>query len=230
MVAVMIDFSIEDRVAVIAMDDGKANAISHALVAAVSEALERAEHEARAVAMVGREGRFCAGFDLNEFNKGAEPTRALLKAGAGLMLRIFQHPQPLVLGCTGHAVAGGALWLLAGDTRIGARGSFKIGLNETAIGMVIPRFGLELANYRLSRRHLQAAVIQARMFGPEEATDAGYLDEVVDPSEVRGRATAVAQDLAKISGDAYAGNKRDLRAETIARLEAAVAALDTVGR
>ena len=38
-----------------------------------------------------------------------------------------------------------AFLLLASDIRIGADGPFRIGLNEVAIGIPVPTFGLELA-------------------------------------------------------------------------------------
>ena len=221
----MLTFTLDNDVAVIGMDDGKVNAISHDFCAQVQSALDRAEREARAVALIGRPQRFSAGFDLNVFKQGEEATYGLLQAGGALMLRLFRHPQPLIMGCTGHAIAGGALLLLTGDTRVAAAGEFKIGLNETAIGMVLPQFGLELAQHRLSPQHIQAAVIQAQLFNPEGARAAGFVDEVVPPDEVPARTVAVAQQMATIAGAAYAGNKRNLRAEALARLEASLAQL-----
>ena len=38
----------------------------------------------------------------------------------------------------------GAILLFTSDVRIGAEGTFKIGLNEVAIGMPVPRFAVEL--------------------------------------------------------------------------------------
>ena len=66
-------------------------------------------------------------------------------------MRIYGHPQPVVLGVTGHALAAGALLALSCDVRIGGDGPAKIGLNETAIGMGLPHYAVELAQARLSR-------------------------------------------------------------------------------
>ena len=57
-------YQLEDRTAVITIDDGKANALGHEAVDALSGALDRAVVEASAVLLVGRPGRFCAGYDL----------------------------------------------------------------------------------------------------------------------------------------------------------------------
>ena len=48
-----------------------------------------------------------------------------------------------MVACTGHAIAAGALLLLGADIRIGARGDFRIGLIETQLGMVLPRWAAD---------------------------------------------------------------------------------------
>src|SRR3546814_15950736 len=87
---------------------------------------------------------------------GIERTRALVGAGGRILMRIFGHPQPVVVAVTGHALAAGALLTLACDTRIGADGPSKIGLNETAIGMGLPQYATELAAARLSPAHVRS--------------------------------------------------------------------------
>ena len=90
----------------------------------------------------------------------------------------------------GHAVAAGALLLLGADERVGARGEFRIGLIETQIGMVLPRWAAELARERLSPRHFQQRDgRRARCTTPTAPVDAGFLDAVVDAERARrGRA------------------------------------------
>src|SRR5699024_3069674 len=67
-----VQLSIEDGVAVGRLDDGKANAVSHRLLEQLHQALDTAEAEATAVALIGREGKFSAGFDLSVMTQGAE--------------------------------------------------------------------------------------------------------------------------------------------------------------
>jgi len=173
--------TITDDVAVVRLDDGKANALTIEVIDAAHDAIDRAETEAKAVLLVGRDGRFCAGFDLGVM-AGEDPdaARELLRAGAELALRLYMHPQPVVAACTGHALAMGAILLMACDTRIGADGAFKIGTNEVGIGMQLPRFAVVLARDRLSKRHLQMATQHAQIFDPAGAVDAGYLDRVAE--------------------------------------------------
>ncbi len=216
------DYNQQGDVAVLTLDDGKANAISPAFVDAVNEGLDRAGDDAKSVLITGRPGMFSGGFDLKEFEKGPDASMALVNKGARMLLRIFSHPQPVVIACSGHAIAAGAFMLLAADTRVGAEGDFKIGLNETAIGMTLPTFGLELAKSRLSKRYQTAAVIQAQLFDPEGARDVGFLDEVVAADSLIDHALQRAGALAKIPGDAYAANKLAIREASIATIRASL--------
>jgi enoyl-CoA hydratase len=217
---VSVSVEIRDSVAVVSWDDGKANALGFEALDALHAALDRAEKDAGAVLLVGRPGRFSAGFDLKQLGAGGDSIRKLVDGGARLLVRLYLHPQPVVVACTGHALAAGALIVMVGDTRIGARGDFKIGLNEVAIGMIVPEFLVELARDRLSKRHFNDAVVKARLYDAEGAVDAGFLDEACDPDALFDRGLAEAQRLAQLPAPAYAGSKRAVRQATVDRIEA----------
>ena len=210
-------YELIDTVALVTMDDGKANGFGLDMIAAVQACLDRAAKEAQAVVLTGRAGVLSGGFDLKVIRGGdPEAVSAMIDAGARLMMRLYGLPQPLVIAATGHAVALGAFCLLTGDHRIGAGGDFRIGLNEVAIGMSLPPFGLMLANQRLSRRHLARATLGATLFSPQAAKDAGFLDEVAAPAELREAALAAARQLASLDGVAFAAVKSSLRGPAIA--------------
>ena len=147
----------EGDVAVVTLDDGKANVISTAVIDALHGHLDRLESEgARALVLVGRPGRFSAGFDLSEMTAGVESMRALVVHGARWLMRLYGLGVPTVAACTGHALAAGALTLLSCDVRVGADVPAKIGLNEVAIGMALPKFAVELARERVPLHELGA--------------------------------------------------------------------------
>ena len=112
-------------IAVVALDDGKVNALGPELLAGLQAALDRAEKEAKALVLTGRPGRFSAGFDLSVLGGGGAAGRDLVTRGAETALRLIDFPLPVVAACSGHAIAMGALLLLASDFRIGATGSFE---------------------------------------------------------------------------------------------------------
>ncbi len=210
--------TIEDGVAVVRIDDGKANALSHATIEALHGALDEASANARAVCFIGRPGRFCAGFDLSVMTAGAESTRALVGAGGRLMMRLYGHPQPTVVAATGHALAAGALFLLACDTRMCADVPAKIGLNETAIGMGMPMYGVELARERLTPSAFVRGLLQAEIYDPAGAVAAGYLDRIVAADELEATAVAEARRLGAFRADAYRITKLASRTATISRV------------
>lgn len=210
--------TIEDGVAVVRLDDGKVNVISHRVIELLHESLDRAVAEARSLAIIGRPGKLSAGFDLTEMTAGVERTRALVGAGGKLLLRIFGHPQPVVIAVTGHALAAGALLTLTGDTRIGGDGPAKIGLNETAIGMGLPRYAVELAQARLAPAHLTRSAVQAEIYDPAGAVEAGYLDRVVPADECAAVAIAEARRLGELRPGAYSHTKLALRSALIERV------------
>lgn len=211
-------YQLTDGVAVVTLDDGKANAISGTLLEGLHRALDQAESEARAVVIVGREGRFSAGFDLAAMTASPESMRTLVTDGARLLMRLYGLAMPTVAACTGHALAAGALVLLSCDHRVGAEGSFKIGLNEVGIGMALPMFAIELARERLASNEFGPATMQARIYDPAGAVGAGYLDRVVAPAEVLDTALADAQRLAELRTGAYARTKLIARQGVISRI------------
>jgi len=210
-----ITFEKRNDVALIRMDDGKANALGYDLMNELDAALDRATSEAKAVVLVGRAGKFCAGFDLKAMMAGIEQARALVTRGAGTLMKLYTHPQPLVIACSGHALAGGALVLLTGDLRIAARGPFKIGLNEVQIGMPVPVLAMELARDRLDPRFLMRSTLLAEIVDPDAALFAGWVDEVVEEAELLERALAEATRLAALPARAYAATKTIMREKTV---------------
>lgn len=214
-----VTWTIEDGVAVVRLDDGKVNVVSHRVIELLHGALDEAQASASSVAIVGREGKLSAGFDLTEMTAGIERTQALVGAGGHLLMRIYGHPQPVVLGVTGHALAAGALLCLACDLRIGGDGPAKIGLNETAIGMGLPHYAVELARERLAVGHLRRSAVQAEIYDPLRAVDAGYLDRVVPADEVEATAIAEARRLGSFAASAYRHTKLAIHRDLVDRVE-----------
>ncbi len=209
-----------DGVMVTTVNDGKVNALTFELMEGLRSAIATASGQGRPLVITGRDGCLSAGFDLAVVNGGEEDRiTALFAEGAELYGAIVAAPIPVIVSCTGHALAGGALLLLSADYRIGRDGTYRLGLNETRIGLALPNFAVTLATHRLERRFLTAATMFAEVVPPERAVDMGYLDESVD--DPLSRACALAQELASLPQEAFATTKRRIRRALQQELEAA---------
>ena len=211
-------YELRESTGIVWLDDGKVNALTRESIGACLDALDRAEKEAQALLIVGRPGCFSAGFNLPVLRQGGDAASEMFLAGAELALRLYAFPCPVVIACTGHAVAMGAILCLSVDSRIGADGDYKIGLNEVAIGLTLPVLGMELARERLSKRHLSRAALQAQMYTPREAVDAGFLDRVVPQTALIDESIDEARRLASLDPAAFRHTKLQLRGDAITRI------------
>lgn len=203
-------------VALLTVDDGKANAFSSELIDLFHRRLDEAESSAKSVAILGRPGLLSGGFDLKLIRSGdTAAINEMVEGGTRLLMRLYGHPQPIIVGATGHAVALGAFILLCADYRIGIAGDFKIGLNETAIGLTLPEFGITLARERLSKRKLTEATLGAQLYDPQAASEVGYLDELVESDAIREAILMRANEMATLDSTAFAQTKSVLRGAVI---------------
>jgi enoyl-CoA hydratase len=223
----VVRYDVRDRIAHVTITNGKANALGPDVLAGLDAALTRAEEageeQVGALLITATPGMFSGGFDLKVMRAGPEAAGRLVTDGGALFSRMFGAPIPIVVACTGHAVAAGALLMMGADYRVGALGSFQIGLIETQLGMVLPRWAVELSRERITPRHFQQATVGARMYEPAVAVEAGFLDDAVDADALAAAALAEAQRWAALPRAAYRGQVLMNRGECLARLADAIA-------
>jgi len=220
----VLTYELKDRIATITMDDGKANVLSSTMIAELNAAVERAERDGAAVVLSGCEGMFSGGFDLKELGTGGPAALALVRSGFELADRVMSFPNPVVIACPGHAVAMGVFLLLSADYRVGVRGPFKYQANEVAIGLPMPRAAIEMCRGRLTPAAYQRAIILAEVFSPEDGLAAGFIDKLVEPSELAETARSSAEAFLRLNAGAHTVSKGRAREAWIAALRAAIVA------
>jgi enoyl-CoA hydratase len=208
----LVDYALEDGVATIVMDDGKVNVLSPAMLGEILAALDRAEADGAIAVITGREQTLSAGFDLKT---PPEQAAEMVGGGARLAERLLSFPQPVVAACNGNAIAMAAFILLSCDVRIGVPGDFRIGLNEVAIGLTVPWFGVAVARHRLARPYFDRCAVTGAMLDPEEAVRAGFLDRLVAADELMPVALETAAELKQLKFDAHRATKLRVRAEAL---------------
>lgn len=218
----LVTYALDRGVATIRMDDGKANALSIAMLSELHAAFGQAEADGAIVVLTGREGTFSGGFHLPTLRDSGEDRGTMLRSGFDLAVRMLTFPVPVVIACPGHAVAQAAILLLCADERIGAAGPYQITMNEVVIGLVVARSMIEIGRYRLDPSQLHRTFALAEVYSPEAAVDAGFLDRIVPAGDV----LAVAQDAGRrftsFDMKAHGATKKRLREDMLPRLRALI--------
>lgn len=186
----MITVERDGEIAVLRMNDGKANAMNSAFLDALNRALDESSVPAPAALLVtGFANFFSAGLDLPLLIGFDRPAmEAFLRRFHESLVRVFAWPRPVVAAVNGHAIAGGCILAMQADARVMARGSFKIGINELALGLALPSIVVETFRVRLGTAGLGAVALGSSLLAPEEALEAGLVDELASPGELEARA------------------------------------------
>lgn len=211
-------YTTADGMARISLDDGKVNALSSAAIAEIQEHLDRADQDgAAAVVIDGRPGALSAGFDLSEVRSSAEAREGLRLRLIDLALRLFELERPVVVACSGHAMAAGAALLLAADRRLGVDGPYKLGFNEASMGVAISAATVEMARYRMPMPYFES-IVSGTTFSPVQAVAAGLLDRVVADGDLVPESLEAARVLAAVPPPAFAEMKHHARGQVADRV------------
>ena len=223
-----VTYALTDGVAIITMDDGKANAMSLAVQQGIHAALDQAEQDGAPVVLTGRAGILSAGFDLKTLAAGGQGAIEMLNGGIELAIRLLSFPNPVVIACPGHAIAMGVFVLLSADYRIGIKGNYRYTANEVAIGMTMPFSTIEILRQRVTPAALTRSVLLAEVFTPNNAVETGFLDLVVEEAELMPTAMTFAKSTSALNAGAHAASKKRLRADVLAAIRDGLAK-DSVG-
>src|SRR6266404_558717 len=185
-------------VALLRMENGKANAISAALLERLDGLIEELG-DARAAVITGQGTAFCAGLDLPALVYLDRATmRGFIRRFEQVILRIFELPIPLIAAVNSHAVAGGCVLALQADVRIGADREARFGLNETQLGIGLPAPVVEILRWQVPGSSLAPLALEGRLVSPREALQLGLLHEVVPEADLLSRALERATTLAAL--------------------------------
>jgi enoyl-CoA hydratase len=215
-------YDVLDGIGTITLDDGKVNVMSPAMQDAIHVALDEAQRDGGPVVLLGREGVLSAGFDLAVLAGGGTDAVEMVKGGFELAARVLAHPHPVIIGCTGHAIAMGSFLLLAGDHRVGVAGPYRLVANEVAIGLTMPFAAIEVLRQRLTPAAFNRAALLSEAFDPDGAVAAGFLDQVVAPGELRATVRSLATAAQALDAAAHAGTKARIRGPVLDAMRAAI--------
>ncbi len=217
-----VSYHLNDGIATLTLDDGKANAMNPRMLQAINDALTQAEADQAVVVITGRPGMFSGGFDLGVFKGDPQDQLTMLNAGAQITHRLLSFPHPVIAACSGHAVAMGVFLLLSTDVRIGLSEGAMVHVNEVQIGMTVPHFALEVCRQRLAPAHLNLAAVTAQPYTTVQALAAGFFDDIVPAESMAAAALAQATRLKKLNRAAFTATKLRQRQAGLAALALAI--------
>ncbi len=211
----MLNIHDHDTVRELQLARAPVNALNPDLVQTLRQAVEAAPDEGvEGIVLSGGDKVFSAGLDLPEL-------LTLNRADMGEFWREFfrlcaalaRSPIPIVAAVGGHSPAGGAVLAILCDYRVMAHGPFRIGLNETQVGLIVPD-SIQLALRRLIGRYpAERLLVAGTMLESEQALAAGMVDELAVVDQVRQRARVWLQELLALPRRAMLGTRSLARAD-----------------
>ena len=199
------------------------NALNPELCRDLRDAVEAAvSGGAQGLVVSGGEKVFSAGLDVPYLLGLGADRQALSEAwlafvGAARALADCAVPVAAAIG--GHAPAGGCVMALCCDFRIMAEGEFRIGLNETQVGLVAPEGIQRLMRRVVGMQRAERLLVAGAMVDSAEALRIGMVDELAPAAEVNGRALARINGLLALPREAMLQTRRIARADVVAALE-----------
>ncbi|TYT25355.1 enoyl-CoA hydratase/isomerase family protein [Luteimonas viscosa] len=135
-------------------------------------------------------------------------------------------PVPVVAALNGHAPAGGCVLALCCDYRVMAAGDYRLGLNETQVGLVAPEGIQRLLRRVVGPHRAERLLVAGEMVDARRALEIGLVDELADIDEVPRRALDWLRALLSLPRKPMLATRAIARAEVVAALEPELIELD----
>jgi len=196
------------------------NALNQELLAQLRAAIQAAPTQgARGVVISGSAGIFSAGLDVPALLKlDAAALEAAWRGFFEACSALGTSAVPSVAAITGHSPAGGAVISLYADYRIMAEGSFRIGLNEVQVGLVVPEV-IQFAFRRLLGAHrAERLLVAGAMIEPKQALQIGLVDELAVADQVVPRALDWLKSTLALPRSAMLRTRAMARADLVASI------------
>jgi enoyl-CoA hydratase len=153
----------------------------------------------RSVLFEGTAGAFTAGSDIREFSRmtieeADEAFRTMEKT-----IRCFETlPKPIIAAVDGPVFGAGFIFSLRFDYTIGTAGA-RMGIPVARLGIRLGAAFLRRIEKALGTKQVRALVAGSHIYNAEEARQLGLLQEIVPERQLREKASAKAEEAARVS-------------------------------
>jgi len=219
----MLITTIENNIAIVQLNNGKVNAISHQLVKELKESfLSLTENSSvNGVILTGHTGAFSAGLDVVEqAQMNEKETHAFWVDYYGALQAMVRYPKPFVCAITGFAPAGGTILTLCADYRIMAEEpKHVIGMHEFKLSMIVPELMMDLWCYTLGEQKAFQALQNAKLFTAQEALEENIVQAIAPADQVLSLAKKHLAKCLEVYGPVYIESKRLARKQILALVD-----------
>jgi enoyl-CoA hydratase/carnithine racemase len=217
----MIDIQIHGDIHELRLNRPPVNALNHELLNALIATVEAApKNGARGLILSGGVKVFSGGLDVPELIKlDRDGLKRTMAAFFGAAKTLAKSPLPIAAAIAGHNPAGGCVLALCCDYRVMARGPFRIGLNETQVGLAVPEAVQYLMRRIVGPQRAERLIVTGAMLESDQAYALGLVDELTDTDGVVVRAAHWLTELLALPSTPMLATRRTARADLIAALE-----------
>ena len=218
-----INITIEAHVSHIYFDRGRSNALHQQMLDELAAAVTSAQDDPAVEGLIlhGKEGFFSAGLDLiTLYDYNEDEVRRFWHTFMEVTRTLVAFDKPAVAAISGHSPAAGCVLASCCDYRVMADGDYIIGLNEVAVGLIVPESIFQLYGFWLGPAQAYRYLLEGTLLKPKEALEAGLVDEVVDARRIRSAAERQLRKYTQYERNTWRQSKRNMR-------QALLAAFDT---
>ena len=181
---VLVHYEVEDKVAVITLDDPPANTYTHEMMLQLDAAIVRArfDTDVEVIVLTGKgEKFFSAGANINMLNEADPVWKYYFCLHANETLsRLEQTPKLTIAALNGHTVGGGMEIAMAADLRIARKGAGKMGLPEVNLGVLPGTGGTQRLCRIVGKSHAIELMVQGDLFDFEVAHEKLLVNQVLE--------------------------------------------------
>lgn len=207
-----------ENYAILQLNRGKSSPINHDLVRELRSEIKSVLNDGsiKGLIITGNKDFFSVGLDLPElYGYNEEAFAAFWSDFMGLISDMVAFDKPLIAAVTGHAPAGGCILAIGCDYRVMAEGSYKIGLNEIPVGLIVPRSIFDIYSFWIGNRLAYQYLMEGKLYSPQHALAVGLVDEVVDGNAVLAAAETKMRQYLQFNENGWRVTKRQLRQDLL---------------
>lgn len=210
--------SVKDKVAVLTLDRGKANAINAEMASELTDMFNniQADSSVGGLIITGKEDFFSAGLDLIElYDYNETQIKEFWQVFLNLVKTATSFSKPMVAAINGHSPAGGCVLALCCDYRLMAEGKYIIGLNEVPVGIIVPDSIFNLYAFWIGKSLAYQFLLEGKLMGTGEALKYKLVDEVVNKASIITLAERQVRKYLQFNWTTWQQSKLNMRGELI---------------